>query len=108
MARRAKGTHGKLVCSFCGKRQDQAQRLIAGPGVFICDECVQLCNEILAQEAPPASAPLQEGAARGSVRRGGVAWWRRVMQRLMENALPHRWTSRVHVVAPDTVGAGRV
>jgi len=105
MARRAMRTHGRLVCSFCGKAQDQARRLIAGPGVFICDECVQLCNEILAQVAPPASAPLQEDAARGSVRRADVAWWRRLIQRLMENALPHRWTSRAQVVAPGTVRA---
>ncbi len=40
----------QLKCSFCGKPQDQVRRLIAGPGVFICDECVQLCNDILADE----------------------------------------------------------
>lgn len=39
-----------LKCSFCGKGQEQVQRLIAGPEVFICDECVSLCNEIIAQE----------------------------------------------------------
>ena len=33
-------------CSFCGKREDQVKRLIAGPGVFICDECVDLCCDI--------------------------------------------------------------
>jgi hypothetical protein len=40
----------KLQCSFCGKRQDQVQKLIAGSGVFICDECIDLCNRILADE----------------------------------------------------------
>jgi len=40
-------------CSFCGKGEDDAARLIAGPGVFICDECVALCNEILAEHPPP-------------------------------------------------------
>jgi hypothetical protein len=40
----------KLQCSFCGKDQDQVQKLIAGSGVFICDECVDLCNRILADE----------------------------------------------------------
>ncbi len=40
-----------LVCSFCGKNQQDVQRLIAGPEVFICDECVSLCNEIIAQES---------------------------------------------------------
>jgi len=40
-----------LCCSFCGKSQDEVQRLIAGPDVYICDECVSLCNEIIAQES---------------------------------------------------------
>jgi ClpX C4-type zinc finger len=39
-----------LACSFCGKRQPQVARLIAGPGVGICNECVELCVEILAEE----------------------------------------------------------
>ncbi|NEP39166.1 MAG: ATP-dependent protease ATP-binding subunit ClpX [Okeania sp. SIO2G4] len=39
-----------LKCSFCGKSQDQVRKLIAGPGVYICDECVELCNEILEEE----------------------------------------------------------
>ena len=38
------------VCSFCGKSQDQVAKLVAGPGVYICDECVHLCNDILKQE----------------------------------------------------------
>ena len=37
-------------CSFCGKGEDRARRLVAGPGVFICDHCVQLCNEVLQSE----------------------------------------------------------
>ena len=39
-----------LQCSFCGKSQDQVQKLIAGPGIYICDECIHLCNEILLDE----------------------------------------------------------
>ncbi|WRP18166.1 ATP-dependent Clp protease ATP-binding subunit ClpX [Carboxydochorda subterranea] len=38
---------GQLKCSFCGKSQEQVKKLIAGPGVYICDECVELCNEII-------------------------------------------------------------
>ncbi|MBE9122000.1 ATP-dependent protease ATP-binding subunit ClpX [Tychonema sp. LEGE 07199] len=56
-----------LKCSFCGKSQEQVRKLIAGPGVYICDECVDLCNEILDEElfdssAVPAAAavPKQE------------------------------------------------
>jgi len=39
-----------LKCSFCGKSQEQVKRLIAGPNVYICDECIELCNEILEEE----------------------------------------------------------
>ena len=39
-----------LKCSFCGKSHEQVRKLIAGPGVYICDECVDLCNEILDEE----------------------------------------------------------
>ena len=49
------------LCSFCGKNQDQVIRLIAGPnGVFICDECVRLCNEILAEDSRLAPNALGE------------------------------------------------
>ncbi|MHB8928168.1 MAG: ATP-dependent Clp protease ATP-binding subunit ClpX [Bacillota bacterium] len=41
---------GQLKCSFCGKLQDQVKRLVAGPGVYICDECIELCNEIIEEE----------------------------------------------------------
>lgn len=40
----------RLVCSFCGKSQDDVRKLIAGPTVYICDECVDLCNDIIAEE----------------------------------------------------------
>ena len=39
-----------MRCSFCGKTQHQARKLIAGPGVFICDECIELCDRILEEE----------------------------------------------------------
>jgi ATP-dependent Clp protease ATP-binding subunit ClpX len=41
---------GTLKCSFCGKNQEQVRKLIAGPGVYICDECIELCNEIIEEE----------------------------------------------------------
>jgi ATP-dependent Clp protease ATP-binding subunit ClpX len=49
MAKAVKGG-GKLTCSFCGKNQDDVRKLIAGPTVYICDECIELCNEIIAEE----------------------------------------------------------
>ena len=39
-----------LVCSFCGKSQREVKKLIAGPNVYICDECISLCNDIIAEE----------------------------------------------------------
>ena len=45
------GDTGELLkCSFCGKSQKQVKKLIAGPGVYICDECIELCNEIIEEE----------------------------------------------------------
>jgi len=41
---------GHLKCSFCGKTQEQVRKLVAGPGVYICDECIELCNEIIEEE----------------------------------------------------------
>ncbi len=41
---------GQLKCSFCGKTQEQVRKLVAGPGVYICDECIELCNEIIAEK----------------------------------------------------------
>ena len=43
-----------LTCSFCGKHQRQVNKLIAGPDVYICNECVDLCVEIIARERPEA------------------------------------------------------
>src|ERR687892_34084 len=55
MARASEGNE-QLLCSFCGKSQRQVKKLIAGPGVYICDECIDLCNEIIDEEltAPPS------------------------------------------------------
>src|SRR6056297_2518286 len=53
MADDSRGKHedGKLLyCSFCGKSQHEVRKLIAGPSVFICDECVELCNDIIREE----------------------------------------------------------
>jgi ATP-dependent Clp protease ATP-binding subunit ClpX len=51
---------GTLKCSFCGKNQDQVRKLIAGPGVYICDECIELCNEIIEEElSRSAEDPLR-------------------------------------------------
>src|SRR5699024_7822739 len=51
---------GTISCSFCGKTQDQVKKIIAGPGVYICNECIDLCKDILDEE-------LQAGAAEQQV-----------------------------------------
>jgi len=56
---RASDGNEQLLCSFCGKSQRQVKKLIAGPGVYICDECIDLCNEIIDEElTAPASLDL--------------------------------------------------
>ena len=51
------GKHGgNLICSFCGKTQDEVRKLVAGPSVYICDECVDLCNDILTEELEDTGA----------------------------------------------------
>jgi len=61
-----KGAHSDktLYCSFCGKSQNEVKKLIAGPSVFICDECIDLCNDIIRDELPSTTALLKaEGDA---------------------------------------------
>ena len=48
-----------LACSFCAKRQREVKKLISGPKVFICDECISLCNEIIGEDEP-VSAGIEE------------------------------------------------
>src|SRR3989304_623139 len=50
MAGRTREGNGTLKCSFCGKSQTDPPKLIAGPTVYICDECIELCNDIIAEE----------------------------------------------------------
>ncbi|MBT8095893.1 MAG: ATP-dependent Clp protease ATP-binding subunit ClpX [Woeseia sp.] len=58
---RSKNEDGKLLyCSFCGKSQHEVRKLIAGPSVFICDECVELCNDIIREELEDASDSTRE------------------------------------------------
>ncbi len=63
MERRRDDNTGNLSCSFCGKSQREVRKLIAGPTVFICDECIGLCNDIISEEGgreetPQGTAPL--------------------------------------------------
>ncbi len=62
MPKKPEGNGGTLYCSFCGKSQHEVRKLIAGPTVFICDECVRLCMDIIREEeAAPAAVRQQTG-----------------------------------------------
>jgi ATP-dependent Clp protease ATP-binding subunit ClpX len=59
--KRGKEGGGKLLyCSFCGKSQNEVRKLIAGPSVYVCDECVELCNDIIREELNEGQAPASE------------------------------------------------
>ena len=63
MSDESRGKHddGKLLyCSFCGKSQHEVRKLIAGPSVFVCDECVELCNDIIREELEDSTVSDQE------------------------------------------------
>ena len=60
MANESKNGNGRvLYCSFCGKSEHEVRKLIAGPSVFICDECVELCNDIIREELQ--AKPVNQG-----------------------------------------------
>ncbi|MEQ1726319.1 MAG: ATP-dependent Clp protease ATP-binding subunit ClpX [Sphingopyxis sp.] len=79
-----------LYCSFCGKSQHEVRKLIAGPTVFICDECVELCNDIIREEAKGA-APARKG--------GGVPSPREICEVLDDYVIGQSSAKRVLSVA---------
>ena len=54
-----KDDNDNLFCSFCGKSQKEVNKLIAGPAVYICDECIQLCSEIIEEESEKETDALE-------------------------------------------------
>ena len=71
-------------CSFCGKGHDQVRKLVAGPGVYICDSCIQLCNEVLEEDrrkGPPPHKSQQE-AVRTAATRHHPSFLERLRSRL--------------------------
>ena len=56
-----KDSKNTLYCSFCGKSQHEVRKLIAGPTVFICDECVELCMDIIREETKSSTLKTSEG-----------------------------------------------
>ncbi len=89
-----------LKCSFCGKSQEQVRKLIAGPGVYICDECVDLCNEILDEElfdsaAAPQPVPKHEQSEKRRAKSGSLALGKIPKPREIKNYLDE------HVVGQD-------
>ncbi|HXD80577.1 MAG TPA: ClpX C4-type zinc finger protein [Candidatus Acidoferrum sp.] len=66
-------------CNFCGKHRDQVRKLVAGPGVFICDQCIELCHEVLHDEGDRPSTPGWV-AREGPRRRTRLSWFRNLFQ----------------------------
>ena len=62
-----KDENDNLFCSFCGKNQSEVRKLIAGPAVYICDECIQLCSEIIEEESEKDADALENLLAQGAV-----------------------------------------
>jgi ATP-dependent Clp protease ATP-binding subunit ClpX len=60
MATKKINKNNHLFCSFCGKSQDEVKKLVAGPSVYICDECIELCNDIIAEEQERESLSIQQ------------------------------------------------
>ena len=85
MASKDSGLH----CSFCGKGQKEVKKLIAGPNVYICDECIQLCNDIIAEDYEQASG---SGAPKTS---GGIPKPQDIKEYL------DQWTSRNFVIVGE-------
>jgi ClpX C4-type zinc finger len=66
-------------CNFCGKGKDQVRKLVAGPGVFICDQCIELCSEVIRSEdgRPPTPGWVKREGPR---RRTRFGWFRNLFQ----------------------------
>ncbi|MDD5452026.1 MAG: ATP-dependent Clp protease ATP-binding subunit ClpX [Desulfovibrionales bacterium] len=62
MSKKADRKGSDLLCSFCGKSQDEVKKLIAGPAVYICDECIELCNDIMAEEYEKEEVAKRSGS----------------------------------------------
>ncbi|HLW60888.1 MAG TPA: ATP-dependent Clp protease ATP-binding subunit ClpX [bacterium] len=81
----------RLKCSFCGKTQEQVRKLVAGPGVYICDECIELCNEIIEEEL--------YGEPRGAAKPRGVPKPHEIFQTLCQYVIGQDRAKRALAVA---------
>jgi hypothetical protein len=68
-------------CSFCGKPKDMVRRLIAGPHVYICNECIALCNEIIAGEEAHMPPTARSGRRGSTAKRRMPRWWQCLLDR---------------------------
>jgi hypothetical protein len=65
-------------CNFCGKSKDQVRKLVAGPGVFICDHCIELCSEVIREDdQPPTPGWVKREGPR---KRSRFGWFRSLFQ----------------------------
>jgi len=88
-------TAASIVCSFCAKSAPEVAKIIAGPGIYICNECVQICNDILAADhAQPADADRRDGAE------AELLYWQGMTDQQLLDHLP-----RIAAVAAQVEGS---
>jgi hypothetical protein len=92
-----------LVCSFCGKNQDQVRKLIAGPTVYICDECIDLCNDIIEEEVEKEPFATDSAETTGV---GPKLVTPRVVTRYADEEVTHSSTAAVDTVYWVCEGCG--
>ena len=80
MAKRRSVNGNGLRCSFCGKSQDEVKKLIAGPAVYICDECIELCNEIIEEEYEKEARTQQKRGVSHASTRSRALWMQYVIE----------------------------
>jgi len=83
------GGRNDAHCSFCGKRKDQVRKLVAGPGVYICDSCIELCNEVLAgPDRPDDQSPADTSqTSRQESRVSPRSWLRNIFRSTAPDAI---------------------
>lgn len=92
-----------MNCSFCGKPREEGRRLVAGPGVFICADCVQLCAEILAIEPTPPRRSDDRVLAEPVRKSPAAERWRGLVRRLRLWRVASGGASTVPVDSPPSI-----
>ena len=120
MSKTEEGDKGTLFCSFCGKSQHEVRKLIAGPTVFICDECVELCMDIIREEHKTSLSKGHDGVPtpadmscprricdRPGAREASSVRCRSSCKRLRMPARPAMWRFRSNILLVGPTECGK-